>query len=83
MKRSSSALEAAESKRIKQHYRHHHRLQQPVTLPSATEPAVQDDGNIDHLMNRSIGQLLRGAGFELAEPTAMSSFRSAAEERMY
>lgn len=82
MKRSSSEPELADTKRLKQHYHHHHRLQEPVTLPLATEPALQDDGNIDHLMNRSIGQLLRDAGFELADPTAMSSFRSAAEERM-
>lgn len=69
-------------KRPKQHYHHHHRLQEPISLPLATEPAVQDDGNMDHLMNRSIGQLLKDVGFDLAEPTAMSSLRSAAEERM-
>ncbi|CAI7591161.1 unnamed protein product [Penicillium pancosmium] len=82
MKRSSSSQEAADIKRPKQHYHHHHRLQEPVSLPLATEPAVQDDGNMDHLMSRSIGQLLKDVGFDLAEPTAMSSLRSAAEEHL-
>ncbi|KAJ5153524.1 uncharacterized protein N7482_010002 [Penicillium canariense] len=80
VKRSSSYLEAADIKRAKHHYHHHHRLAQPITLPQACEPAVQDDNNVEHLMNRSIGQLLRDAGFDLADPAALSSFRSAAEE---
>lgn len=75
-------MEAAESKRPKQHYHHHHRLREPVTLPSTTEPVVQDEGKIDHLMNRSIGKLLKDVGFDFADPAAMSSFQSAAEERM-
>ncbi|KAJ5111589.1 hypothetical protein N7532_002124 [Penicillium argentinense] len=80
MKRSSSALEAAENKRPKHHYYHHHRLHEPITLPSGTEPALQDDSNIDQLMNRSLGQLLRDAGYELADPAALASLRSSAEE---
>lgn len=81
-KRSSSALEAAESKRAKHHYHHHHRLQEPFALPEPFEPAVQNDTSIDHMMNRSIGQALRNAGFDLADPAALSSFRSSAEECM-
>lgn len=81
-KRSPSTLGAADRKRAKHHYHHHHRLQEPVTLPLASEPAVQDDANIDHMMNRSMGQALRNAGFDLADPAALSSFRSSAEECM-
>lgn len=79
-KRSPSDLEANGTKRAKRHYHHHHRLQEPVVLPLLSEPAGQDDTNIDHMMNRSMGQALRHAGFELADPAALSSFRSAAEE---
>ena len=80
VKRSSSHLEAADNKRTKRRYHHHHRLVEPVTLPQACEPALQDDDNIEHMMNRSIGHFLRDAGFELADPAALSSFRYAAEE---
>lgn len=79
-KRSSSTLEPANVKRTKLHYHHHHRLQEPVTLPLLSEPAVQDDANIDQMMNHSMGQALRIAGFDLADPAALSSFRSSAEE---
>jgi hypothetical protein len=79
VKRSSSHLEAAENKRPKHHYHHHHRLQEPITLPLSSEPAVQDEVHFDHLMNRSIGHILKEAGFELADPAALSSLRSAAD----
>lgn len=81
VKRSPSTIGAADSKRSKHHY-YHHRLQEPVTLPLASEPAVQDDANIDHMMKRSMGQALRNAGFDLADPAALSSLRSSAEECM-
>lgn len=80
LKRSASTLEDASNKRPTYHYHHHHRLQEPVTLPLASEPAVQDDDHFDHLINRSIGQILRDAGFDLADPGALASFRSSAEE---
>jgi hypothetical protein len=83
VKRSSSTLESADSKRPKHHYHHHHRFQEPVTLPPSSEPAVQDDANIDRMMNRSIGQTLRNEGFDLADPAALSSLRSYAEECMW
>lgn len=79
-KRSPSELEPTSIKRTKHHYHHHHRLQEPVTLPLLSEPALQDDGNVDQMMSRSMGQALRNAGFELADPAALSSFRSSAEE---
>jgi hypothetical protein len=78
VKRSSSSVPQNNPKRLK-HYHHHHRLQEPVTLPSS-EPAVQDEAHVDQLMNRAIGMTLKDAGFNLAEPTALSSFRSATEE---
>jgi hypothetical protein len=77
VKRSSSVAQN-NTKRLK-HYHHHHRLQEPVTLPSS-EPAVQDEAHVDQLMNRAIGMTLKDAGYDLAEPTALSSFRSATEE---
>jgi len=83
LKRSSSTLELTDSKRPKHHYYHHHRFHEPVTLPPSSEPAVQDDANIDHLVNRSIGQALRNEGFETADPAALSSLRSSAEECMW
>jgi hypothetical protein len=78
VKRSSSSVPHNNPKRLR-HYHHHHRLQEPVTLPSS-EPAVQDEAHVDQLMNRAIGMSLKDAGFNLAEPTALSSFRSATEE---
>ncbi|KAJ5668613.1 uncharacterized protein N7477_007183 [Penicillium maclennaniae] len=83
VKRPSSTLDFHNSKRPKNYYHHHHRLQEPVTLPPFTEPAVQDDANIDHMMNRSIGQALRHEGFEMADPAALSSLRSSAEEYLF
>lgn len=80
MKRSATPIEAVANKRQTHHYNHHHRLQEPAILPSASEPAVQDDAHFDHLINRSIGQILRNAGFDQADPTALASFRSATEE---
>ncbi|GLI80710.1 hypothetical protein PoHVEF18_009067 [Penicillium ochrochloron] len=80
VKRSSSHLEAADNKRPRQYYHHHHRLAEPVTLAQACEPALQDEDNVEHMMNRAIGHLLRDAGFDLADPAALSSFRGAAEE---
>ncbi|KAJ5930178.1 hypothetical protein N7466_005671 [Penicillium verhagenii] len=79
VKRSASHLEASESKRPKQHYHHHHRLQEPVNLPPSSEPALQDEAHFDHLMNRSIGHILKDAGFDIADPAALSGLRSAAE----
>ncbi|KAJ5106086.1 hypothetical protein NUU61_003433 [Penicillium alfredii] len=78
-KRPSASLDYPHSKRPTRPYHRHHRLQDPVILP-ASEPAVQDDANIDHLMNRSIGQLLQHSGFHHAEPVALSSLRGATEE---
>lgn len=83
VKRPSSALEADGNKRPKHHYHHHHRLKQPVILTPAAEPAVQDDTHLDYLMNRSIGHAVKSAGFDLADPGALSSFRHAAEECEY
>jgi hypothetical protein len=83
VKRSSSHLEAADNKRPRQYYHHHHRLAEPVTLAQACEPALQDEDNVEHMMNRAIGHLLRDAGFDLADPAALSSFRGAAEECMF
>lgn len=83
IKRSSSSapgdLDQAVSKRIKRHYHHHHRLQYPVA-PELPEPAITDEVSVDHLMNRSIGQVLREVGFDLADPVALDGFRNAAEE---
>ena len=83
IKRSSSHLEEADIKRPKHHYHRHHRLVEPVTLPSACEPALQDDNNIEHMMSRSIGHFLQDAGFEMADPAALTSFRCYAEECMF
>lgn len=80
IKRPSSSLDQKNPKRIKRHYHHHHRLQEPVELPSTSEPAVQDDTHLDLLMNRAIGQTLKDTGFDIADPAALSSFRSATEE---
>ncbi|KAJ5692755.1 hypothetical protein N7462_002178 [Penicillium macrosclerotiorum] len=80
VKRSASIFEAAENKRPRHLYHHHHHLAEPINLPTGCEPAVQDDANIEHMMNRSMGQLIRDAGFDLADPAALSSFRAAAEE---
>ncbi|KAL4895315.1 transcription factor TFIID complex subunit 8 C-term-domain-containing protein [Aspergillus ambiguus] len=82
IKRSSSLSEhpdAVDVKRPKRPYHHHHRLANPVsvTLP---EPAIVDDTYVDHVMNRSIGLALRESGFDIADPAALESFRSAAEE---
>ncbi|KAJ5293602.1 hypothetical protein PENANT_c002G01427 [Penicillium antarcticum] len=79
VKRSTS-VDQHNIKRLKQ-YHHHHRLHEPVTLPSS-EPAVQDEAHVDQLMNRAIGITLKDAGYDLAEPIALSSFRSATEEYM-
>ncbi|KAJ5115723.1 hypothetical protein N7456_000071 [Penicillium angulare] len=79
VKRSSSHLEETDSKRPKHYYHHHHRLQKPVTLAASSEPAVQDEAHFDYLMNRSIGTILQDVGFELADPAALSSLRSAAD----
>lgn len=80
IKRSPSHLEAEDIKRSKHHYHHHHRLVEPVVLPQVSEPALQDDDNVEHMMNRALGHALRDAGFEMADPAALSSFRSATEE---
>ncbi|OQE38563.1 hypothetical protein PENCOP_c008G04054 [Penicillium coprophilum] len=82
IKRASSSLEQQNPKRTKRHYHHHHRLQEPVVLPSSSEPVVQDDTQLDQLMNRAVGQTLKDSGFELADPTALSSLCSATEEYM-
>ncbi|KAJ9244561.1 transcriptional regulator family: Bromodomain transcription factor [Paecilomyces variotii] len=83
IKRSSSSApgdsDQAVSKRIKRHYHHHHRLQYPVA-PELPEPAITDEVSVDHLLNRSIGQVLREVGFDLADPVALDGFRNAAEE---
>lgn len=85
LKRSSSSLSAQqngpEAKRLKRPYHHHHRLQNPV-VPAIPEPAITDAASVDHLMNRSIGQSLLQAGFDLADPVALDGFRNAAEECM-
>lgn len=80
VKRPSSSLDQNNPKRVKRHYHHYHRLQEPVVLPSTSEPVVQDDSQLDQLMNRAIGQTLKDSGFELADPTALSSLCSATEE---
>ncbi|CAG8278168.1 unnamed protein product [Penicillium nalgiovense] len=82
VKRPSSSLDQNNPKRVKRHYHHYHRLQEPVVLPSTSEPVVQDDSQLDQLMNRAIGQTLKDSGFELADPTALSSLCSATEEYM-
>lgn len=83
LKRPSSSLSElpneSASKRLKRPYHHHHRLQCPV-IPIQPEPAITDDICVDHLMNRAIGQSLREAGFDLADPVALDSFRNATEE---
>lgn len=85
VKRSSSFApedsDYADSKRIKRHYHHHHRLHYPVA-PELPEPAIIDEVSVDHLMNRSIGQVLREVGFDLADPIALDGFRNATEECM-
>ncbi|KAJ5475696.1 hypothetical protein N7539_007983 [Penicillium diatomitis] len=80
IKRSPNHLEAKDVKRQRQFYHHHHRLLEPVVLPQACEPALQDDDNVDQMMNRTLGLALRHAGFDLADPAALNSFRSATEE---
>lgn len=83
IKRPASSQGPNGAKRLKRHYNHRHHLQEPVVLPSATEPAVQDDAHIDHLMKRAVGQTLKDTGFDVAEPSALSSLCSATEECMY
>ncbi|CAG8266988.1 unnamed protein product [Penicillium salamii] len=80
IKRPASSEGPQDTKRLKRHYHHHHHLQQPVALTPATEPAVQDDAHIDHLMTRAIGQTLKETGFDVAQPAALSSLCSATEE---
>jgi hypothetical protein len=80
IKRHSPSFDQNDPKRIKRHYHHHHRLREPVDLPSSAEPAVQDDTHLDQLMNRAVGQTLKDAGFDIADPAALSSFCSATEE---
>ncbi|KAJ5577351.1 hypothetical protein N7535_004277 [Penicillium sp. DV-2018c] len=82
IKRSSPFSEHNDPKRIKRHYHHHHRLREPVNLPSSAEPAVQDATHLDRLMNRAVGQTLKDAGFDIADPAALSSLCSATEEYM-
>ncbi|KAJ5884758.1 hypothetical protein N7495_009268 [Penicillium taxi] len=82
-KRSSSSAaldEEISNKRPKHHYNHHHILKEPVTIPLASELAVHDDAHVDFLIDRSLGQLIKNAGFDIAEPCALASLRSAAEE---
>ncbi|PYH48627.1 uncharacterized protein BP01DRAFT_371554 [Aspergillus saccharolyticus JOP 1030-1] len=84
IKRSVSSLpddglNVSDTKRVKRHYHHHHRLQSPVN-PALPEPAIVDDACIDKLLNRSIGQYLQTCGFELADPAALDAFRRVTEE---
>ncbi|CAG8224214.1 unnamed protein product [Penicillium olsonii] len=82
IKRPASSQGPPEIKRLKRPYYHHHHLQEPVTLTPATEPAVQDDAHIDHLMTRAIGQTLKETGFDVAQPAALSGLCGATEEYM-
>ncbi|KAL4784772.1 transcription factor TFIID complex subunit 8 C-term-domain-containing protein [Aspergillus varians] len=68
-----------ETKQIKRPYHHHHRLREPVRS-SLPEPAIADESYVTQVMNRVIGQSLRGSGFDIADPLAVESFRDAAEE---
>ncbi|KAJ5621469.1 hypothetical protein N7528_006252 [Penicillium herquei] len=79
VKRSASHLEEVESKRPKQHYHHHHRLHRPIDLPASSEPAVHDEVHLENLLNRSVAHILKDAGFDQAEPAALSALRSATD----
>ncbi|KAJ5328176.1 hypothetical protein N7452_008566 [Penicillium brevicompactum] len=82
IKRPASSQGPHEIKRLKRHYHHHHNLHEPVALTPATEPAVQDDTHIDHLMSRAVGRTLKENGFDVADPAALSSLCGATEEYM-
>lgn len=85
LKRSSSSLsdglDESAPKRQKRIYHHHHSLLTPVRL-ALTEAAITDSVAVDQLLKRSIGQMLAQAGFDLADPVALDSFRNATEEYM-
>ncbi|KAJ5220390.1 hypothetical protein N7468_009594 [Penicillium chermesinum] len=78
-KRSQSTLESPDTKRPKQHYHHHHRLHEPLAIPVSSEPALQNDANVDDLMDRSIGRILKDTGFDHADPAALQSLRLATD----
>ena len=82
LKRPSSLSEVSDeraSKLPKRSYHHHHRLLYPVA-PIQPEPAITDDSGLESLFHRTIGRSLRSAGFDLADPVAVDSFRDATEE---
>jgi hypothetical protein len=82
IKRPASSQDHNDPKRLKRHYHHHHNLQEPVLLPATTEPAVQDEAHVSHLMTRAIAGTLKNAGFDVADPSALSSLCGATEECM-
>jgi hypothetical protein len=81
-KRPTSSQAHNDPKRLKRHYHHHHNLHEPVLLPAASEPAVQDEVLISHLMDRAVAGTLKEAGFDIADPAALSSLCGATEECM-
>lgn len=69
-------------KKQKVEYRRVHRLQSPLDVAALDSGVIADDASVDQLLNMAIGTSLRTAGFDLAEPVAMDSFRDSVEECM-
>lgn len=75
----SETIDESAPKRVKRAYHHNHYLRHPVT-PLRPEPAINDVASVDDLLDRVLGQSLMNAGFDLADPVALESFRRATEE---
>lgn len=82
-KRSPDDLENDKTKRPKHHYHHHHFLRAPIAKPVTSEPAIHDEAHLDHLLNRSIGHILKDTGFDSAEPATLASMRHALDACMF
>ena len=69
-------------KKQKRPYHRHHRLQAPLDL-QVEGSVIPDGASVDQLFNFSLGQALREAGFEHADPVALDGFQSCVEARMF
>ena len=70
-----------QKQKIKTPYHRRHRLESPLDLQ--IEGAVIPDGpSVSQLLDFSLGQALREAGFEQADPVAMEGFHGCVEARM-
>jgi len=57
-----------------------HKLSNVQHIPSACEPAYQDERHIQHLLDRSISTALTIAGYDTVTKSALDSFRTLTEE---